>query len=349
MGGSDLSDFLRQVPIGMILAPIFFGGIYILIMAIIFRRAAERRRKARAARGEVIAERPRTERPLMSRLGQLRSLGGFVPTQAAPDTPLPEPDLDLLANPIVVPKPPPDVVDAEFVTDTGQQYDWIAGVSEALPTPPAISAVVPQSVPQEAVMPTKLNEPTPVETGDTVEVMRIYRDLNDGSLIIQMGNQRYRTLDEVKNPDLARRFSAVVRELWAMVSGSAVRDLPPITPLPAASSSATPPGLLSRTATTETDASKPNRLSRLTQQLRGGKSQKPEEPQGIAYAIEEYLQFRLVNSPEFATRSIHIRPSVDHGVSIEVDGHYYESINDVVDADVREFLSTVTKEWEARH
>jgi hypothetical protein len=48
-------------------------------------------------------------------------------------------------------------------------------------------------------------------------------------------------------------------------------------------------------------------------------------------------------------------PFAHHGeqelahVRIEVDGHYYDAIDDVVDPDVREFLFAMMREWEARH
>ena len=72
------------------------------------------------------------------------------------------------------------------------------------------------------------------------------------------------------------------------------------------------------------------------------------EPAGIAASVEEYLQNRLPASPEFAQRGIHVRPSLDHGIKIEVDGRFYEGIDEVPDEAVREFLLTVMREWEAR-
>jgi len=36
-------------------------------------------------------------------------------------------------------------------------------------------------------------------------------------------------------------------------------------------------------------------------------------------------------------------------VRIEVDGHYFDAIGDVIDPDVRDFLLAMMREWEARH
>jgi hypothetical protein len=192
--------------------------------------------------------------------------------------------------------------------------------------------------------------------GDAVEVMRVWRDLSDGTLIIQMGNQRYRTLSDIKNPDLARRFMAVVRELWAMVNASPARATSAqpaptngtATALPEAPLIAPKPrmGLLK----TEYEPPKQGVFTQLTRDLRQNPNAVPEESStGIAGAVEEFLQYKLSNTPQYAARSIHIRPSHNHGVTIEVDGHFYEAIGDVIDPDVREFLFALMREWEARH
>ncbi|HLY27480.1 MAG TPA: hypothetical protein VKQ72_14140, partial [Aggregatilineales bacterium] len=63
----------------------------------------------------------------------------------------------------------------------------------------------------------------------------------------------------------------------------------------------------------------------------------------------DFLQFKLASHPQFSTRSIHIKPGQNQGVRIEVDNHSYDGIGDVVDPDVREFLFSVMREWDARH
>ena len=192
-----------------------------------------------------------------------------------------------------------------------------------------------------------------IDLGDAVEVMRVWRDLSDGSLIIQMGDQRYRSLSDIQSPDLTRRFVAVVRELWALVNTSPARvtgsNESPAVPPPSnsAGSMKSRMGLLNA----EQEPPKPQHmLKQVAKQALGqGGAAQPEQPSGIANAVEDFLQFKLSTTPEFSKRSIHFRPSHDLGVRIEVDGHYYDSIGDVVDADVREFLQELMREWEARH
>jgi hypothetical protein len=72
---------------------------------------------------------------------------------------------------------PPDAAPAP------EQPDWI-------------TAVVPVQEESLAMTPanTDSSEPENIQVGDAVEVMRIWRDLSDGKLIIQLGSQYYRSL-----------------------------------------------------------------------------------------------------------------------------------------------------------
>ncbi len=228
-----------------------------------------------------------------------------------------------------------DKIDPIFVTS-----DILEGEIVPVASISAAAQSIRTSTPQE--IDPEMSTPT-TEPGDAVEVMRVWRDLSDGSLIIQMGNQRYRTLEEVRNPELARRFTAVVRELWSMVSGA-----PRITPLPEQHAAAPlPPANQPAAAVPRVGIISPTAQD-TAKKGRGKGKNEPEPPSGIVGAVEEFLQFRLSTTSHLSARSIHIRPSHDHGVRIEVDGHFYDSIEDVIDADVREFLQNMMKEWEAR-
>ena len=112
MGGSGDLDFLSQIPIQIILAPIIFGALYIVAMFFIFRRAAERRRKAREAKNATLgiaiasasdgvltsAQGPTPVLAGRSRLDRLAGAGAA--TGAHQGGAVPEPDLDLLLTPL---------------------------------------------------------------------------------------------------------------------------------------------------------------------------------------------------------------------------------------------------------
>jgi hypothetical protein len=353
VGGSSEFDFFSQIPISYILSFLFVGGFYVLLMYFIFKRAAERRRRARMAKGEAQPER-QISMPVGQRLAQLSQTTtgfaqGFQKTvqqtlqqgrPAASGPALPEPDLDLLTtlpdfdlNTLPMPEAPtnpPAVIEAQVV-------------SQNTITPPVLAS---QEIRLNMAQPD--SDKMPADLSDAVEVLRVLRDMSDGRIIIQIGNQYYRSPAEIKAPELLRRFNAIVAELAAMV-GLGGGNRPNITPLPPAGSSGpvsnTPIGLKNKvgTITPLAPASQPEPATK-------GKRGKASEPTGpsFAEAVENFLQYRLLANPQWATRSIHIRPSHDQGIRIEVDGYHYEGIAEVVDPDVRDFLTVVMKEWENR-
>lgn len=377
------SEFTRQVPIGLLLAPIFFGVCYVVVMFVVFRRASERRRKRRLANAGNTATSP-TQFAVPSAnlvIGQRadperRPAAWSVPA-ALRD--LPEPDLDMLVTPRLMTEPETidSAINAMNLSDasTAPDMDWLA----LLPTASAIPQALQLEQKMEITMPTSTVPNTDygrkpfdraTEPNDAVEVMRVWRDLSDGSLIIQMGDQRYRSLADVSSPDLARRFTAVVRELWSMVNNGAGGSsgtgrltggaAAPALAAPAESMGVPPPdnsagGMKARVgmlnaAPDEESKPKPGLLRQVARTAMGQTPTPAPEVRrdGIGDAVEEYLQYRLSNNAQFQSRSVHIRPAIDSGVRIEVDGHYYDAVGDVIDADVREFLFSVLREWEAR-
>lgn len=339
---SGLGDFVNQVPLSILLAPFFFGFLYIVLMVFIFQRARKRRRAkqeaAMAAGGLDGTKKKNIDTGSWSIPPELRDL--------------PEPDMDaLLLDPIapsndiesvrVVPEkrtvaaqPAPTPTSAPVsVSD----HDWLSAITPAQEETP-----VPMSAPTTSYNPT---DPLPE---DAVEVMRIYRDLSDGRVIVQINNNNYRALGDIKNPDLARRFTAVVRELWAMINPGSAPQVQTGT-YPAAAPAETPKSRIGLLNTKDEEQQKPN-IMRQFARAAMGQSNAPADsgPAGIAGAVEEFLQFKLSNTPSLAMRSIHIRPSQDHGIRIEVDGRFFDGIGDVTDPEVREFLQSMMREWEAR-
>ena len=349
-----IGDFLKQPGVlNMLLLVVGSGVIYIVLMAYVLQRGARRRQqRKRIESGGVVEALPQSGLDL---LDLFRS--NVTPLEA-----LPEPDLDMLlagstglpaqsVAPAAAPvsgggparpghdvAPPPLREPSEDIVDSPTQPETIDLAPEAdpVPEPAAVTVYTREDSAMQAH--------DEVNLTDTVEVMRILRDINDGSLLIEMGGQRYRALSEIQNPDLARRFSAVVRELWNMIGGNSITARS--TGVIAAVNEPTGIGRLS----SDQDKPRPHMLRQVAKQMLGqtDKPSAPDPVRGIADAVEEFLQFKLATSPQFATRNIHIRPAPNQGVRIEVDNHFYDHIGDIVDPDVRDFLSTRMKEWEAR-
>jgi hypothetical protein len=190
--------------------------------------------------------------------------------------------------------------------------------------------------------------------GDAVEVMRILRDLADGSLLVEIDGQRYRRLTDIADAQVGRRFIGNAQALarfarlddvrvpdeWGELPGAveARAAAPPSSP-PSPEAVRQPP---SRTLTS-------SRKQSVASSSKPGSNEDAEAPAlSMVEQIEELLQFRLTATPDLAQRSIHVRSALDGGVRIEVDGSYFEGVGEVPDARVREFIQSIIREWEAR-
>lgn len=208
---------------------------------------------------------------------------------------------------------------------------------------------------------------------DAVEVMAVMRDVVNGNLIVQISDKAYQRLAESGDADSRDRFMKVMQELSQIAVKVNTAPTASNTPVPAQEpevkaappapkprlSSALPPPPPTEEGALPGDLPKfrledqppPMPPPGLIRGVIGGK--KPSAPPvpelNIAGAIEAYLQHRLRSVPEYAGRSIHVHPSPDGGVSIEVDGRFFDAVSDVDDAEVREFIATAIAEWQDRH
>lgn len=348
---SNEFDFFSQLFGQAPLLPICILGLgtaYIAMMVVIFRRASERRRRARSYRlGDSPARtKPSFSRPEVPNLAAITSAASNMASSVAKAIPVPgsllkrfqddsgvqQPDLATLLGqkppePEKPKQPPQAPTAAPLAVDSlaGEPAPAISSLPVQFDAPSAL--MIRES---DLAMTTRDNQTPNSLPDDAVELLRLWRDISDGTLLIQIGGAIYRHPTEITASDQQRRLTALVRELNSMLG-----DMPRPIPTPAA------PSLPSVAPVLPEVAEKPKGLF--------NRKVAQEQPAGIADAIEAFLQARLLGSPQFATRSIHIRPTPDHGVRIEVDGHFYDAISDVIDPDVREYLETMMREWEARH
>ncbi len=245
----------------------------------------------------------------------------------------------------------------------------------AAPKPvPAAPAAVPAPVraARKGTFTITTNDGTSTEA---VEVLTVLRDVVDGKLIVQMGDKAYQNVNV--NAEFRTRLQKVLRELGqetaatepppsgeagpadelletsidAPISLSSLLDsaeMPAVTP-PTTSSSAPPPPAFGGKMPGDLPSFRLED-NPMPKKRRGQKLDLQPVPEiNIAAAIEAYLQHKLSYTAEFSGRSIHIYPAPDGGVSIEVDGKYYEAVGDVQDVQVREFLAQTIQEWQERH
>ncbi len=216
--------------------------------------------------------------------------------------------------------------------------------------------------PAQTTLPTSIS--SPVTSGGAIEVMRVLRDLADGSLVVEMDGQRYHSLNHIADPQVQRRFLGNAQALaqFARLStvGDNAFDLPPgeeiapraapeAAPPPTAAAPPPPPPPPPPPAVSSTREAESMPRRRGLFGLGGSKEEEEiEEPKSMAEEIEELLQYRLTLDPNLARRSIHIRPAHHGNISIEVDGQSFEGIGDIRDETVRDFIQAVIQEWEAR-
>jgi hypothetical protein len=177
---------------------------------------------------------------------------------------------------------------------------------------------------------------------DSAELLRVWRDLADGTLLVEMKDRRFATLAEMQDTALQRRFVSVVRELDALARSTP--DEPKLASPPPARAKepepAAPPVSMS-----------PGALLRGMARAARGQAPEPVEEKPIptiADQIEELLQARLADLPGYHQRAEHVSPSSQGGVRIEVDGKFYEGVGEVEDAEVRALLADVVREWESK-
>jgi len=307
---SNVTDFFGQVT-GLVGLTCVAGIIWVGLTAFVFQRAAERRR--RAAQGleplpslyasfwQTVRGQRATDQVVSARLEP-----ALLPRPAAP-----APDLALLTGDLPAAPLP-------------RAWAGVAPEPEKLPAAPA--ETMPGSAPEQTVEPAG---DAPANPADAVELLRVWRDLSSGELILEVDGRRFRSVDDLRSADLERRFSGVVRDLSALARTSPDPAAPPPDVHPAA----------------------PRGSSSLRQIRRVALGQAPAEPpvtgsRSIADQIEDLLQERLARLPDFRGRVIHVRPSTQGGVQIVVDNRQYEGIGEVDDPGVRALLEDVVREWE---
>jgi hypothetical protein len=365
---SGTSSFAEQLA-GLIALVCALGAIWLGLMFFLYRRTTENHRRKKAGQPALTPIYVILYRWVMKLVGPVPSYqaGPADATEAdmpAPDLGmltggLPEPDLSAMTGQVVPldlpdrPATPVSVADLlaeEFSLDLPAEPPAHVDIDQS----PAEDAAL-----EEAAMPVSAPAGEPA---DAVEVLRVWRDLADGTLIVEIGGQRFRALNEIQDTNLQRRLMNVVRDLANMARSTPSPTLPAPPPAPARSPqpprSAAPtpaekkPDAPSKPADIDLSSASlsPGTMFREMTKMAMGQRPEPVEaappPPSIAEQIQEVLQRKLEQTPGFTGRSIHIRPSLHGGVRIEVDGRFYEGVGEVDDDAVRQLLQDAVREWE---
>lgn len=196
--------------------------------------------------------------------------------------------------------------------------------------PAGNTAAVPQQnyTRQPGVISIQMSDGRQVEAA---EMIIISRDRVSDNLVVQIGEYAYDGTEDGVHPDFRRRFVKLMREVsdiapaLSKVSDTPVQSRPQAEAVPLQPSRSTP-GVSATNPVAEP----------------------AEQPAlDLAGQIEAFLQRKLAAQPGLAARGIHVHSSADGGVRIEVDGQYFESVDDVEDPAVQAFLQQTIAEWQS--
>ncbi|MDZ4770677.1 MAG: hypothetical protein SGJ24_16245 [Chloroflexota bacterium] len=340
---SGFEAFFRQIPLGLVV--MFCGSGALLFGAIGFITWQRGQRRRDRKQSETIFPSP-----------------GYVPAQVNPSYTEPYPIFERQSPTMTQPNiiPPSDADDMPpYNTDYDDDLPDLESLSHpaAPPTPPTAMAhayTMPSAeahIDPETIVPGEARPTTGYrvvlangETTDTIEILTVLRDIADGSLIIQIGEQLHRYPPVNADADFTRRLSGVLNALTG--ASISIPAQPPAYPLAAAPLPLTPP----RPGATPGDLPK-FRLEDLPpmQPRRNRNAPKVDIPQiNVGSAIETFLQHKRGVNGDFPGRAIHVRSGVGGSIVIEVDGQFFESVGDVGDADVRAYLQDTIAEWQSR-
>lgn len=297
---SNIRDFLGQVS-GLVALTCIAGIIWVVLTMFVMQRAAERRRRAALGLDPLPPFYAGLWRALRGERAASSPAARLEPAAPVRRPAAPLPDLSLLTGETPAPGPLPDPGAAPSEPETEPEPDLSASV------PPAEG-----------------------EPADAVELLRVWRDLASGALIVEIAGRRYRSIGELRRAGLERRLNGVLQDLNALISRPAAGP-----PRPTAEEPPPPPAESS--------------LRHIARVAMGQPTTPPAAaaPRSIADQIEDLLQQRLAAAPAFHGREIHVKPSLHGGVQIVVDDRQYEGVGDIDDPEVRALIEDVVREWEA--
>lgn len=353
-GSSSFRESLIRILAALCVLTIVWLGVVFML----YRRTAERRRRVKAGL-EPLPDLHISILEWFRGATQPGSVPRAAPSSAAmPDLGMltgdfPQPDLAAVLSDVEPPSQPAPA-------DLERAFELPSYDDDQLAATFALDSTRPDALEEDEM-------PAPP---DSIELLRVWRDLSDGSLIIEIGGQRFASVDELHGANLDRRFMNVVRDLTNMLRDAAqqppARSTPqapaqsrPQQPPPAPAPRPAQPGPTPSEAAPEKPAQPPldddlpsmGPGTLFRQMGRVAMGYRPE-PTGemaqlsIPDQIEALLQDRLAGMPEYAGREIHVRPSPFGGVRIEVDGQFFDGLDEIPDQTVRGLIQDIVRDWE---
>jgi hypothetical protein len=231
---------------------------------------------------------------------------------------------------------------AAAVASSSPPDDMFANLNAALaePDPPASSKPLEHSPMSGA---TSIPEPQasppgapPAADEHAVEVLRVLRMHEDGSLLVEINGHRYESLGAIDDRKTFKRFLINVRDLaaFARLDKIDVPDMPlsELLPPPQGKPPAQPPP--------------PAPSAPIMAEVVEGEDVVPWEQMTIAQQIDRVLQAQLRENPAYAQRMIRIYQAPTGGIRIEADGATYNGVDEITDPEVKQIIQRAIATWE---
>jgi hypothetical protein len=237
---------------------------------------------------------------------------------------------------------------------------WLARAKEWLSEPVTAS---PSGKKPRTAQDLPASGPSPSEEG-MQEVMRVLRSGPLGELVIEVEGTSYRRLVDIQDGAVGRRVLLTIQELNDFAGGHARRPLPEMHRLaaPTLQPAQEEPDLtpeqqafLAQLQEPPEEEPPPEPKPTLVNYWRRriGRSERQaaaeaaaEEPKSFVDEIEGVLQESLAGRPDMQGRSIHFKSTPMGDLRIDVDGSWYETVDDVPDGEVKSLLQAAIKAWE---
>jgi hypothetical protein len=210
------------------------------------------------------------------------------------------------------------------------------------------------------------------------EIMRVLRDEDTGTIVVEIEGRRYRQLVEIRDgrignqvlgaiADLIKFTGGIVRGQWAAASATPVVPTRESPPQPQVVEPTSSPRAVELPGSDEEEEAFIRRLRQEDFQVDKTppeeaqpsimgyftRQRKPEAAaEGIGTGgtfideIEAILQRMISTYPTPLDKEVHVRTGPDGGLQIQVGGQYFSRSDEVPDPAIRDLIKAAVKEWE---
>jgi hypothetical protein len=220
-------------------------------------------------------------------------------------------------------------------------------------SPPALAPASPPAVTTITGAAAPTPEPALVPADETIEQLRLLRDVATGGLLVEIRGQRYAQPRDVRDGTHQKILLASLKDFYRFMGQAGLADKVPdqVAPVaPGATGTLHPPAVPMTLDEIRADAQRPLRTPSMNpfQQYKVMReiTAVPDLPVlSIAEQIDQVLQKAIDDGP-WVLRGLHVQSSPGGDVRFVLDGHAYGSLDEVSDPEARSVLQAAIQTWD---